>query len=212
LAQAERVVQASKQTLDLAGFRTMACVWEVVGGEGRGGIQVCADDVLNDVFEAGSCGGKLATGSLIKELDRKSGRLQYELLKGCGPASGWVASSMLAKVHAGQRSSPENNEDSELLTDCGSGIDPEACRRLNEKTYLSNGPSEEEMEALRIYQEKFGEARDGSRQDWDRKAFPLFSPQGRSDEANPEAIDAAALTAEKKFQQEGAQATAERNR
>lgn len=131
--------------------------------------------------EAASFEGKLATGSLIKEVERKSGRLQYELLKGCGPACGWVASSMLAKVH-----------------DCGGRVDPEACRRLNEKSYLASEPSEEEMQALRMYQEKFGEARDGARKGFDRRAFPLFSPQGRSGAANPEAIDVSALTAESK--------------
>eukprot|EP00930_Biecheleria_cincta_P060789 TRINITY_DN4638_c0_g1_i4.p1 TRINITY_DN4638_c0_g1~~TRINITY_DN4638_c0_g1_i4.p1 ORF type:complete len:1016 (-),score=215.54 TRINITY_DN4638_c0_g1_i4:82-3129(-) len=158
----------------------MTSIWEVVGGAGRGGVQVCTDE--------GSVEGKLSTGSVVKELDRKNGRLQYELLKGSGPASGWVANSKLAKLHAA------GSEENELLAACGNRSDPEAYRRLKEKSFLAGEPNHEEMEALRRYQRKFGEAHEeGARKGFNRNSFPWFTPQGRSVKANPELTHAAAM-------------------
>jgi len=45
------------------------------------------------------------------------------------------------------------------------------------------GPSEEEKEALRLYEAKFAENRDGSYKGYERKAFPWFTPQARGEVA-----------------------------
>eukprot|EP00440_Ansanella_granifera_P027825 gb/GFBE01030232.1/.p1 GENE.gb/GFBE01030232.1/~~gb/GFBE01030232.1/.p1 ORF type:complete len:419 (+),score=90.81 gb/GFBE01030232.1/:1-1257(+) len=64
-----------------------ARLWEVVGGEGRGGILVRAGSSLTSPQEH----QRLATGAVIKELDLVDSRLHYELESGTGPASGWVS-------------------------------------------------------------------------------------------------------------------------
>jgi len=48
------------------------------------------------------------------------------------------------------------------------------------------GPTEEEKEALRLYEEKFAENRDGSYKGYERKAFPWFTPQVRGEVAAKE--------------------------
>mmetsp|Transcript_118717 Transcript_118717/g.288175 ORF Transcript_118717/g.288175 Transcript_118717/m.288175 type:complete len:534 (+) Transcript_118717:82-1683(+) len=66
----------------------MVQIWEVVGGNADGGIQVRKSKELNSELER----QRLSTGALIREnafdLDKK--RLQYKLIKGTGPRTGWV--------------------------------------------------------------------------------------------------------------------------
>lgn len=62
-------------------------VWKVVGGVDKGGILVrLGEDLSSAQAEA-----RLATGSLVEELAVKGERLNYRLLKGQGPDTGWVA-------------------------------------------------------------------------------------------------------------------------
>lgn len=61
--------------------------WKVVGGGDKGGIVVRKGEDLKSDEEK----NRLATGSLVRELQLKSGRLQYELMTGSGPRSGWVS-------------------------------------------------------------------------------------------------------------------------
>ncbi|CAE7779211.1 ndor1, partial [Symbiodinium pilosum] len=71
----------------------MAAVWEVVGGAERGGVLVrTGHDLSSDLAD-----GRLATGSLVKETDARDGRICYELVKGDGPASGWVTPNLRGK-------------------------------------------------------------------------------------------------------------------
>lgn len=60
--------------------------WEVVGGSDKGGILVRQEEGLDSQAQR----MRLATGSLLKQFRLSGERLQYELLRGAGPASGWV--------------------------------------------------------------------------------------------------------------------------
>eukprot|EP00747_Dinoflagellata_sp_TGD_P182272 gnl/TRDRNA2_/TRDRNA2_36459_c0_seq1.p1 gnl/TRDRNA2_/TRDRNA2_36459_c0~~gnl/TRDRNA2_/TRDRNA2_36459_c0_seq1.p1 ORF type:complete len:593 (+),score=127.09 gnl/TRDRNA2_/TRDRNA2_36459_c0_seq1:75-1853(+) len=64
----------------------MAQLWEIVGGADKGGIMVRegptpADKKLDD---------KLATKSLVEEIEVKDGKLYYKLASGSGPKQGWI--------------------------------------------------------------------------------------------------------------------------
>mmetsp|Transcript_137148 Transcript_137148/g.242441 ORF Transcript_137148/g.242441 Transcript_137148/m.242441 type:complete len:586 (-) Transcript_137148:50-1807(-) len=61
--------------------------WEVVGGASSGGIMVRTGKD-NSTPEAAS---RLSTGALVRELELDGVRLQYELLEGKGPETGWVS-------------------------------------------------------------------------------------------------------------------------
>lgn len=61
--------------------------WEVIGGREKGGIIVRAErDLASDALD------RLATGSLVREVDLDGDRLQYEKLSETrGPKKGWVS-------------------------------------------------------------------------------------------------------------------------
>lgn len=59
-------------------------VWRVVGGTKDGGILVRGDFPSKVI-------GRLSSGSLVEELATSKDRLQYRLLSGSGPATGWVS-------------------------------------------------------------------------------------------------------------------------
>lgn len=61
-------------------------IWEVIGGS-RGGITVREAASL----KSPELKGRLANGSLIRELDSKGDRILYQLLEGQGPQAGWVS-------------------------------------------------------------------------------------------------------------------------
>jgi len=61
--------------------------WRVVGGADRGGILAREGPELT----SGLLPGKLATGAIVGELQRTGDRLRYRLVRGGGPAVGWVS-------------------------------------------------------------------------------------------------------------------------
>mmetsp|Transcript_51945 Transcript_51945/g.150916 ORF Transcript_51945/g.150916 Transcript_51945/m.150916 type:complete len:387 (-) Transcript_51945:29-1189(-) len=62
-------------------------LWEVIGGADKGGIVVRLDlEMDSEKLEP-----RLATGAIVQEWDLVGERLQYELVSGEGPASGWVS-------------------------------------------------------------------------------------------------------------------------
>jgi len=62
-------------------------VWKIVGGADKGGILVRTGPDTS----APQAAERLSTGALVEELELRGGeRLNYRLLKGSGPAEGWV--------------------------------------------------------------------------------------------------------------------------
>lgn len=67
--------------------------WEVIGGGDKGGILVrTGKDTTSEAHAE-----RLATGSLVQELALEGERLQYRLLAGAGPTSGWVSTRVSGK-------------------------------------------------------------------------------------------------------------------
>ena len=67
--------------------------WEVVGGADKGGILVREGQSL----KSSELPGRLSTGAILGELERAGERLKYCLLKGSGPAEGWVSLKVAGK-------------------------------------------------------------------------------------------------------------------
>ncbi|OLQ08853.1 hypothetical protein AK812_SmicGene7628 [Symbiodinium microadriaticum] len=65
----------------------MPGLWRVAGGEGTGGLLVRSGPGLTSEEKQ----ERLATKSLIQEIGRQGLRLQYALVAGSGPGSGWVS-------------------------------------------------------------------------------------------------------------------------
>lgn len=68
-------------------------LWEVVGGADKGGIIVREGQDLKSPQTA----ERLATGSVVEELDLFGERLHYKLETGTGPAEGWVSVQVSGK-------------------------------------------------------------------------------------------------------------------
>lgn len=88
-------------------------LWEVIGGEDKGGILVRDGPGL----KSATLKDRLATGSIIEEQGIKSDRVDYKLIKGSGPEVGWVAMSvpgkpLLKKVDSVGGSAPANGHGS----------------------------------------------------------------------------------------------------
>jgi len=62
-------------------------IWEVVGGGKQGGILVRAGKDTKSTEES----ERLSTGALVQQISLEDGRMQYDLLSGSGPKSGWVS-------------------------------------------------------------------------------------------------------------------------
>mmetsp|Transcript_24045 Transcript_24045/g.68913 ORF Transcript_24045/g.68913 Transcript_24045/m.68913 type:complete len:752 (+) Transcript_24045:86-2341(+) len=80
-------------------------VWQVLGGKKEGGIIVRGD------FPSPKVIGRLSTNALVEQMAVTGDRLQYRLLDGTGPATGWVSvvlkangeeKPLLSKVPPGQ--------------------------------------------------------------------------------------------------------------
>eukprot|EP00930_Biecheleria_cincta_P008368 TRINITY_DN109797_c0_g1_i1.p1 TRINITY_DN109797_c0_g1~~TRINITY_DN109797_c0_g1_i1.p1 ORF type:complete len:525 (-),score=79.31 TRINITY_DN109797_c0_g1_i1:50-1564(-) len=69
-------------------------LWRVIGGADKGGILVRRDKALNSP-EADQ---RLATGSLVLNLELLGGRLRYQLVNGFGPKEGWVSLTLKEKT------------------------------------------------------------------------------------------------------------------
>jgi len=80
-------------------LRTEVKKWEIVGGADKGGI------IVRSGLETTSpqCEERLSTGAIVQELELNGDRLQYELLTGTGPATGWVSVKMKDKDLAVRR-------------------------------------------------------------------------------------------------------------
>lgn len=65
----------------------MAQQWEVVGGADKGGILVREGREL----ASPAVGERLATGSRVEQLASAGDRLNYNLISGSGPSTGWVS-------------------------------------------------------------------------------------------------------------------------
>mmetsp|Transcript_132309 Transcript_132309/g.230120 ORF Transcript_132309/g.230120 Transcript_132309/m.230120 type:complete len:114 (-) Transcript_132309:649-990(-) len=68
-------------------------LWKVVGGTDTGGILVRH----GKDFESEKALRRLATKSIIEELELMDGRLHYILVSGSGPATGWVSLKLKSK-------------------------------------------------------------------------------------------------------------------
>lgn len=67
--------------------------WKVVGGEDTGGLLVRN----GKDFSSAVAHSRLKTGSIVEELELIDGRLQYILISGSGPATGWVSLKLRVK-------------------------------------------------------------------------------------------------------------------
>ncbi|CAE7221497.1 unnamed protein product, partial [Symbiodinium sp. CCMP2456] len=176
---------------------------QVVGGAGHGGVLVRSGPALSDEL----CETRLATGAVVKEVETTDGRLCYELVRGDGPATGWVSMKLRGRdllVKAHDTHEEESNRaqrrgrfsewasqktEVAVVEEASTGSDVEmaaaGASESGESTPVmavaEKEPTEDEREALRQYTEKFGECRDGSNPGYSRKAFPWFTgkpPQG----------------------------------
>lgn len=68
-------------------------LWQVIGGSEKGGI------IVREEFAVTSpeCSSRLATGSIVQEIQLVNERLNYTLITGSGPDSGWVSISLQKK-------------------------------------------------------------------------------------------------------------------
>ncbi|CAE7389082.1 ndor1, partial [Symbiodinium microadriaticum] len=186
----------------------MATVWEVVGGAERGGIIVRTGyDLSSDLADS-----RLATGSLVKETDSCDGRICYELLRGEGPASGWVSPNLRGKelliktggtqedkVQSRRRGfsqwASRQGEEASSESTMPALVPAETASESSLSTAESPVAQVEEIAvarekklsdddevAFRRYTEKFGECRDGSNPGYSRKAFPWFNPKPAPEE------------------------------
>ncbi|CAE6924796.1 unnamed protein product [Symbiodinium sp. CCMP2592] len=175
-------------------------LWEVVGGAGHGGVLVRSGPALSDDL----CEARLATGAVVKKVEERDGRLCYELVRGDGPATGWVSMQLrgrdlLVKAQEQEPSrAPGRGRFSEwasqktevaVVEEASTGSEVEVAAAgasdSGESTPVmavaEKEPTEDEREAFRQYTEKFGECRDGSNPGYSRKSFPWFTgkaPQG----------------------------------
>lgn len=174
----------------------------VVGGADRGGIIVRTERELDSLVED----QRLATGAVVKGLESHEGRLNYELVEGSGPISGWITMNLKGKDLVVQRpvirqsmlaveatkaeaeGSDKSTSDTEGgNTDSGSGSEMEN----NKLAIECKGVSPKDLEAMRRYEAKFGEAREGAQAGYCRKAFPWAQPKHVVKETPDEVIQAA---------------------
>jgi len=80
----------------LRGGHEAGTCWEVVGGTTSGGIIVRTRSATSSKQRQ----QRLATGSLVRVLDADGavGRIHFELLKGVGPARGWISTHFQGKA------------------------------------------------------------------------------------------------------------------
>mmetsp|Transcript_92011 Transcript_92011/g.286347 ORF Transcript_92011/g.286347 Transcript_92011/m.286347 type:complete len:476 (+) Transcript_92011:132-1559(+) len=86
----KKVDEARKKAEEEAAAKAKAGgpIWTVVGGQDGKGILVRSGESTQSASL-----GRLATGATIKELQKKKNRLQYKMVEGGGPDSGWVTIS-----------------------------------------------------------------------------------------------------------------------
>ncbi|OLP96686.1 hypothetical protein AK812_SmicGene21056 [Symbiodinium microadriaticum] len=192
-------------TWKASNFQKMSAsgLWTVVGGAERGGIIVRAERGLDSSVAA----QRLATGAKVKGLECFEGRMRYELLEGEGPSEGWVTVSLKDKDLLVRLQDVKGEKEADASEDSTSDGDSQNApyvtsgdsdRESPKNGLLSDKISKDEKEALRLYNAKFGESRDGSRQSYNRKAFPWYQPQQVAKETSDEVIQAMAYEGEAK--------------
>lgn len=84
-------------------------VWQVIGGESKGGILVRTDrDTSSPEMSE-----RLATGALVQILDIIGSRAYYEKINGDGPSSGWVSTQVGNKSLLAKLEEKDSEDDSE---------------------------------------------------------------------------------------------------
>lgn len=130
--------------------------------------------------------GRLAIGAVVKELDLCNDRLHYVLVSGEGPEIGWVSTRLRGRdllVREGERQQCPERSSRHSGEECTGA----ACEAKKD-------PKEEEYEALKDYERKFGEALGDHVESINRKRFPLKGDElqkGTEKETPAEAMEAA---------------------
>eukprot|EP00930_Biecheleria_cincta_P043409 TRINITY_DN2980_c0_g1_i1.p1 TRINITY_DN2980_c0_g1~~TRINITY_DN2980_c0_g1_i1.p1 ORF type:complete len:1004 (-),score=206.03 TRINITY_DN2980_c0_g1_i1:259-3243(-) len=173
----------------------MACseLFEVVGGGDRGGLIVRTELALTSP----ALESRLSTGSIVKGLECCEGRLHYELVDGAGPNSGWITMTLKDKDLVVSKSDSQKSTSGLKVSQVKEGI-------MDESTSEGSGVESEsgaanhakditpkELEAMRQYEQKFGESRDGNQAKYDRKSFPWGQAKAAVNKTSPEIIQAA---------------------
>ncbi|CAE8584121.1 unnamed protein product [Polarella glacialis] len=95
----------------------MAC-WKVVGGADKGGILVRQGQAL----ASPATDERLATDSVVEELQLAGDRLNYQLVKGTGPQTGWVSIRISGKDLLVKTDLPSAPKDVEVAASSGEGV------------------------------------------------------------------------------------------
>lgn len=69
-------------------------VWEVIGGKDKGGLVVREEQSL----KSKELPERLSFASLVEQVELVGKRLQYKLLTGSGPDTGWVSINVADKA------------------------------------------------------------------------------------------------------------------
>eukprot|EP00930_Biecheleria_cincta_P037952 TRINITY_DN2607_c0_g2_i1.p1 TRINITY_DN2607_c0_g2~~TRINITY_DN2607_c0_g2_i1.p1 ORF type:complete len:427 (+),score=105.85 TRINITY_DN2607_c0_g2_i1:71-1282(+) len=77
--------------------------WEVVGGKASGGILVKDGESLKST----QLDERLSTGAVVQEIELKGERLNYKLISGTGPESGWISLSLKGSALVVKKESPK---------------------------------------------------------------------------------------------------------
>lgn len=93
-------------------------LWEVVGGADKGGILVREGEDL----KSAQAPSRLSTGATVEELQVKGERLQYKLVDGPGPATGWVSIRVADKELVRPKATPSKAKSADTADD---GIEEE---------------------------------------------------------------------------------------
>ena len=80
-------------------------LWQVVGGAASGGLVVRSGASLTTQ----QADLRLANGAIVRQLEAKSGRLRYELVRGTGPSTGWVSLCLHGKELLKRRSAVQES-------------------------------------------------------------------------------------------------------
>jgi len=86
-------------------------IWEIVGGADKGGVLVREGLELNSAQSA----SRLATGTMVEELELRGERLHFRRITGSGPDEGWISIALKDKVLACRVASDAGNLDQAKL-------------------------------------------------------------------------------------------------
>lgn len=93
-------------------------MWKIVGGSGKGGLLVRTGEDLTSAPRS----GRLATGTLVEEIQRKGSRLHFRLFSGLGPWEGWITLTLHGKVLAEKADLEDTTTTSrDVVVDCRDG-------------------------------------------------------------------------------------------